>query len=74
MTIYRCSQLKQQALASLNERMTSPNVVKTPKYLLHFCGKDDSIPVASESLLPIEMHSLPEKFSASAYFDVGIFA
>ncbi|GAB0088855.1 biotin--protein ligase [Sergentomyia squamirostris] len=61
---------KFEMLERLSGQMTTKNTLKSNKMTLTFCGKNDKVPTASETLLPILVHSCPENFSTVEYFDV----
>jgi biotin---protein ligase len=63
--------MKFELLTSLKAQMTTPNVLKTPKYTLQFCGKGEKVPAAGEYMLPIQIHTCPDNFSTVEYFDVS---
>lgn len=45
--------------------------LKLESITIKFCGKGEDVPKASESLLPVMMHTCPEDFSTLDYFDVS---
>lgn len=52
--------------------MEIENQISNSNLTMHFVGKNDVIPKASEALLPILVHSCPENFSTVNYFDVNL--
>lgn len=46
------------------------NVLRLPNITLQFCRRDETPPSATEKLLPIYVHSCPERFSTVRYFEV----
>ncbi|XP_055680744.1 biotin--protein ligase isoform X2 [Lutzomyia longipalpis] len=60
---------KFEMLDKLSTQMGSKNTFKASNLTLKFCGKNDEVPPASSSLLPILVHSCPDNFSTVDYFD-----
>lgn len=59
------------ALQSLKDRMTNDHVLATPHYKIHLYGKDDVVPEASSSVLPLQVDGIPDDlgFSTKLYFE-----
>uniref|UniRef100_A0A1L8E040 Putative biotin holocarboxylase synthetase/biotin-protein ligase n=1 Tax=Nyssomyia neivai TaxID=330878 RepID=A0A1L8E040_9DIPT len=60
---------KFEMLDKLSTQMGSKDTFKAASLTVKFCGKNDKVPQATSSLLPILVHSCPENFSTVDYFD-----
>lgn len=62
---------KVQLLEQLKPKMVENNtLIQSDKFRMKFCGKTDKSDIATENLLPILIHSCPDKFDTVKYFDV----
>lgn len=64
-------EVKFEMIEKLKSKMESENLLKNGELSLKFCGKGDSPPKPSETMLPILVNSCPDNFSTIEYFDVS---
>lgn len=64
---------KIELLEQLKQKMVeNETAIQNDKLRIKFFGKTDKADIATENLLPILIHSCPEKFDTVKYFDVSV--
>lgn len=63
---------KLELLENLKPNMIDGNAIQTERLLIKFFGKAGTTDSASDKILPVLIHTCPEKFDTVKYFDVSI--